>query len=684
MEQPVARVDPVYDTYFGTTIADLYRWMEDMEGEKFQTWIKEQGAYTRAFLDVLPEHAALLERLRALRKADPRIFDLKVAGGRVFYQRAEPDAAHARLLMRALPDGPEQVISDPNVPSGPALPALAWYVPSPDGQRLLCNLGAVQPTLHVLDVESGALHDLQIARAGYEDGSSRGSPCWLPDGSGVLYPRFGTMWLHQLGDDPGREVAVWGRDVRSVPIDVDDQGFVALDGTSNWMLGLVFHGDRHECSVYTAPVAALQGNLAAIPWRKVAGVEDNVVGYALHGDTVYLRTHQDAPRYQVVATSLPRPDLRGARVVVPAGPMVIQGMLVAGDYLLVQGLDAGVGRLRRVPLDGGEPEAILLPFDGSIDLFNNWNSMPFANDTGGAEVFFMLQSWTVSPRLCRCNMTAGSVVDTGWQAPSPVEDRTLETCQVFAPGRDGTPIPLWLIHRRGLRRDGLNPTILHTYGSYGLAMMPFFGSESMAWYERGGILAIAGVRGGGEYGRAWHEAGMLQNKVNTIDDFIACAEYLIAEGYTTPSKLAGMGISAGSYPTGGALVRRPELWGAMVIHVGEPNTIRKEQHTQANIPEIGTVTTAEGFAALQITDSYSRVEDGVPYPAVLLTTGARDTIVPVWQAAKMAARLQAATNSGKPVLLRFEEEMGHVPATEQQWIAIGADQYAFLLDQLQG
>ena len=291
-------------------------------------------------------------------------------------------------------------------------------------------------------------------------------------------------------------------------------------------------------------------------------------------------------------------------------------------------------------------------------------------------MFFTLQSWTITPRLCRCDVTTGSVIDTMWQRPSPVEDRTLANYQVFAPGHDGTPIPLWLIHRKELARDDQHPTILYTYGSYGSAMIPFFWGSMLAWHELGGILAIAGVRGGGDYGREWHEAGMLQNKGNTIDDFIACAEYLIAQGYTTPQQLAGMGMSAASHATGGALVRRPELWGAMVINVGEPNTIRKEQHSQAHIPEIGTVTTAEGFAALQITDSYSRVKDGVAYPAVLLTTGARDTIVPMWQSAKMAARLQAATTSSKPVLLRFEEEMGHVPTN---WDEFWADQSAFLL-----
>lgn len=682
MEQLVARIEPVYDTYFGTTVADPYRWMEDGESEDLQIWLKEQGAYTRTVLDALPEHAVLVERILTLRQVGIRIFDIKVAGGRVFYLRADPDLVHTRLMMRSLPAGPEEAIYDPNKCSPEMATPIAWYVPSPNGQQLLFDLKIKKHKLYVLEVDSGTVEDLDITGAGYDDGGGRGSPAWLPDSSGIIYPHHGSMWLHHLGSTSEHDIAVWGCGVNNLGIVDEGNYFVALSATSAWMLGLLFYGDRHECSVYTAPVASLNSAPAAIPWIKVAGIEHGIIGYALHGDTVYLRTHKDAPRYQIIATPLHQPDLANARVVVPPGSTVIQGMLVVGDYLLVQELDGGIGRLRRVAHAGGTMDVLPLPFNGSVELFNNWNSMPLANDTGGSDVFFRLQSWTVAPKVYRCNIDLGSVIDTGWLPSSPIENSTYETHQMFASGRDGMQIPISIIHRKGLAHDGKNPTILYAYGSYGLAMTPFFWAEMLAWYERGGILAIAGVRGGGEYGREWHEAGMLLNKANTIEDFIVCAEHLIAEGYTTPARLAGMGISAGSYPTGGALVRQPDLWGAMVIHVGEANTLRREQYGQGAVPEIGSVTTEEGFAALQITDSYSRVQDGMDYPAVLLTTGARDAVVPSWQTAKMAARLQAATTSGKPILLRFDEDMGHVPKTEMQWAELHADMFAFLHEQL--
>jgi prolyl oligopeptidase len=270
-------------------------------------------------------------------------------------------------------------------------------------------------------------------------------------------------------------------------------------------------------------------------------------------------------------------------------------------------------------------------------------------------------------------------------APPAVDFSAIVAHELHAPAADGTMIPLSIIHREGLQRDGANPTLLLVYGSYGMVLSPAFLPELLAWYERGGVLAVAHVRGGGEYGRAWHEAGRLLNKERTIGDFIACAEFLIDQGYTRPGRLAGMGGSAGGIPTGGALVRRPDLWAAMIMQVAATNPLRLEfsENGPVNVPEFGSVTTAEGLRALQIIDSYGRVQDGVAYPAVLLTAGLNDSRIPVWQATKMAARLQAATSSGKPVLLRLDREAGHgMGSTKRQQDAELADCLAFALGQM--
>jgi prolyl oligopeptidase len=282
------------------------------------------------------------------------------------------------------------------------------------------------------------------------------------------------------------------------------------------------------------------------------------------------------------------------------------------------------------------------------------------------------------PRIYRYDAGRDTVEDAAWWPPPPVDAGNLEAHDVHVSSHDGTRIPLSIIHKKNLARDGTNPTLLQGYGSHGIALTPAFSAPLLAWYERGGILAVAHVRGGGEYGAQWHEAGRKLNKQKGVDDFIACAEYLIARGYTRPGCLASEGRSAGGLLVGNALVQRPDLWAAGILEVPVVNVLRFEV-TQAgvgNVSEFGSVATEEGFRALYQMDAYTQVRDGVAYPAVLLTTGRKD-LSAVGQAAKMAARLQAATTSGKPVLLRVEVQGGHGFANPE----LLADKLAFLLSQ---
>jgi prolyl oligopeptidase len=482
--------------------------------------------------------------------------------------------------------------------------------------------------------------------------------------------------LHRLGEDPEHDPIVFGRGVHAA-IEIARQDFpiIVTSPASDWMLGVIYHGVLSELTLYVAPCTALHGDAAAIPWAKVADIDDAVTGFDLAGDTIYLLTHKDAPRYKVVATSARSPDLRHAQLIIPHSTSVIQEIRVVGDVLLTRDLDGGVGRIRRFER-GGTPEMVPLPFDGTIE--------ELACEPGASDALLSITSWTVSPRVYRYDVHAGTLEDTGWLPPSPLDFDDVETHEMQAPGKDGTPIPLSIIHRKGLKRDGSNPTLLMGYGSYGISITPFFWQQMRAWYDRGGVLAIAHIRGGGEYGKEWHEAGRKLTKQNTTDDFIACGEYLIAEGYTRPERLAGTGTSAGGIPSGGALVQRPDLWAAMIIRVGVTNILRFEQSENGppNVPEFGSVTTKEGFQGLQIMDAYGKVRNGVPYPAVMLTTGLNDPRVVAWQATKTAARLMAATSSGKPVLLRVEFQGGHgMGATRSQEDTELADMLAFLLDQ---
>ncbi len=689
MNQPVARREVVRDTYFGTTVEDPYRWMEDWQGEEAQSWIRAQAAYTRAYLDALPEHEALLTQIAELRDASPYLSDFQVAGGCTFYLKRDTGDNLSKLMVRIGPTWSEKVLLDPSTVEGEAPAAIDWYFPSRDGRYVAYGLsqgGSENSVLYVLEVESGEVLDLAISRTAYTHVN------WLEDNRSFVYLRFPELpagepvtnrykhsrtYLHRLGTDPEQDPVVFGHGVSvGVEIAPDDYPQLITSSMSDWMIGLIVHGDLNEVSIYAAPRASL-ADPATCNWIKIADVEDAVTGYDLVGDTIYLRTHKDAPRYKIIATPVEHPDLAHATVIVPESEAVIEDIRIAGDYLLTRDLDAGIGRIRRFKRSGGEPQSVQLPLDGAI---REWT-----NEAAHPEVLLLLSSWTISPRLYRYNTTSGELANTGWYAPSPLDFNEVEAHEVHIPAKDGILIPLSIIHKRGLRLDGNNPTLLRGYGSYGISIRPLFAPSMLAWYERGGIMAVAHLRGGGEYGDAWHKAGQKLNKQNTINDFIACAEYLVAQNYTRPQRLAGEGGSAGGIPTGGALVQRPDLWAVMVLHVPLVNALRNEftENGPPNIPEFGSVTTEDGFRGLQIIDAYSKLQDGVKYPAVLLTAGLNDPRLVVWQPAKMAARLQAATTSGKPVLLRVEFQAGHgLNSTKRQADEELADVFAFLLQQM--
>ncbi len=691
MQQPVARVDVVRDTYFGTTIEDPYRWMEDWKEEEFQAWMKEQATYTKTYLEVLPGREKLLAQLTELGNAAPALQDFRVIGERIFYLRRDPGENLAKLIVRLSGEQGEQekTLFDPNMIEGEAQTAIDWYFPSWDGRYVAYGIsqgGSENSMLHVVEVDSGSMLGLAIPHTEFTN------VCWLEDNRSFAYHRFperpegtavterfrdGCTYLHHLGDDPANDRPVFGANVSmGVEVGRDDYPFLMISPLSDWLIGLVVHGDLEEQSIYAAPRSALN-DPTTIPWKKICDVEDAVAGYELIGDTIYLRTHKDAPRYKVIATSLQQPDVANATVVVPESKAVIEAIKVAGDYLLLDELDGGIGRLRRVKRSGGEPEAIPMPFEGSI---REW-----ANAPGRAEVLVEMASWSISPRLYSCDVSAGTLEDTGIYPSSPLDFSDIEAHEVHYPARDGTLIPLSIIHKKGLKLDGNNPTLLDGYGSYGIHMNPFFMPRLKAWYDLGGVFAVAHIRGGGEYGKEWHLAGKGLNKGNTINDFIDAAEYLIAQKYTSARRLAGEGGSAGGITTGGSLVRRPDLWAVMVMKVPVNNALRAEftENGPPNVFEFGSVSTEEGFRGLLIMDAFTKVRDGVAYPSVLITAGANDPRVVIWQAAKMAARLQAATSSGKPVLLRVEFQGGHgMGSTQQQFNEENADEFAFLCQQM--
>ena len=405
---------------------------------------------------------------------------------------------------------------------------------------------------------------------------------------------------------------------------------------------------------------------------------DQVTEFAVRGDDIFLLTAKDAPRFKVVRTTLAKPDLKAAVTVVPAGPSVVNGFAVANDALYVGVSDGVPNTVLRVPHDTGKAEPVGLPKEEPSAFLS-----AVRPDLPGA--WLSTSSWSREGRLLAFDPSTKELTDTKllpvgkFDAPD-----WLTSTEVLVPSHDGVKVPLSIIHRKDIKLDGSHPTLMSGYGAYGFGNPMYFDPVNLAWLERGGVLATAHVRGGGAFGKEWHHAGRRATKPNTWKDFIACGEYLVKEKYTSPARLCGEGGSAGGILIGRAITERPDLFAAAHISVGCTDMLRFEttMNGPPNIPEYGTVTKKDEFPHLLAMSSYHQVKDGVKYPAVLLTHGINDPRVEPWESAKMTARLQAATASGKPVLFRVDYQAGHgIGSTKAQRHEEQADVWAFLLWQ---
>jgi prolyl oligopeptidase len=685
VQLPKTAVREVTEDYFGTKVTDPYRWLENTSDPEVVAWMKAQNDYTREALARIPGRDKLLDRIKALDNAGPVVSGLQVWGGHYFYLKTEPGSDNRRLYVRDTVNAPERLLVDPEkltAADGKHF-SIDYFQPSLDGKYLGYGIspgGSEESVLHILETANGkALSDV-IDRAQF------GSPSWLPDGKSFFFTRTQKLgsdapptakyqklrvYKHTLGTDPEKDALVFGYEVSpNVKVTEDDFPVVIYSSAApKFLVGLVIHGVKNEKDLY---VTSFQDTPTAnTAWKKVADDSDDITTLDVHGDDLFLLSHKDASRYKVLRTSLSNPDLSKAALVVPPSEAVVINIQSAEDGLYILDLDGGIGRLRRLPYGSGKAESVKLPFEGAIQ----------AAFTNPAEkgAWLELTGWTKSP-LWYALKPDFKIEDTGIVPPSPVDTSEMVSEEVKAKSADGTMVPLSIVHKRGIPMDGSNPTWLEGYGAYGITIDPVFRPTWLAFLERGGIYAAAHVRGGGEYGEDWHTAGQKLTKQHTIDDFIAGAEYLIEHKYTSPTKLAGEGTSAGGITIGGALTQRPDLFAVAFVRVGDSDSMRSELMASgpANIPEFGTVKEPDGFKALYGMDAYQHVKPNA-YPAVLLTTGVNDPRVAPWQAAKMTARLQSSTTSGKPVLLRVDYDAGHgMGSTKSQRDVELADEVAFL------
>lgn len=620
-------------------------------------WTARQNALTEAYLSAYPGRALIRRRLEQL-------LTIGVVGvpaprrGRYFYYRRDGRQNQPVLYVREGVQGRDQIILDPNALDSDGTTALDWYFPSDDGRLLAYGLsrnGSEESELRVLDVTGGTHLPDRIPRMRAAD------LAWLPDGSGFYYTRYPApgqvpageepyhraVHFHRLGSDPDSDPLVFK------PEQKEHWPTVGLSPDGRWLLiGVARTFDQTDLYLQDRSCG---GPLISVAKDLPASFEGEVVGGRL-----YLRTNLDAPTYRAYVVDPEDPPRERWREIVPPRPAaVLDGLRVVGEHLALSYLERASSRLRLTDLEGRPVREVALPTLGSL--------FGLGAEPDGRELFFGFSSYTVPPSIYRIDLGAGAgPAGRGGEAlwrrvETDVDPSAYQVRQVRYPSRDGTEISMFLVHRAGLEQSGDTPTYLTGYGGFNISMSPGFSRSLLLWLEQGGLVAVPNIRGGGEYGEAWHQGGMLGTKQNSFDDFAAAAEWLIRERYTQPSRLAAAGGSNGGLLMGAMLTQRPELFRAVVVQVPLLDMLRYHLFLIARlwIPEYGSPDDPEQFRWLRAYSPYHRVREGTAYPAVLLATAESDTRVDPMHARKMAARLQAATGSARPVLLRLESRAGH-------------------------
>ncbi|HEY9066603.1 MAG TPA: prolyl oligopeptidase family serine peptidase [Burkholderiaceae bacterium] len=687
-----APVKPASDTYFGTTLTDPYRYMEDLSSPDVQAWAKAQAAETRTVLDALPGRTKLLARIAELEASvQARVVNVKrLPGDLYFYEKRGANDNQYKLFMRRGLHGEEHLLVDPEALAKKtgSPQAINFYQPSSNGKMVAYGIsegGSEEASIHVIDVATRRQLIKPIDRAHYSEAS------WLPDDSGFFYMRQRELpkgtpetekyknqsaFFHSMKGRGSDTLLFTAGKPSSIKIAAEEFPMVASVTGTPYVIAVPGNGVQPEFDLYVAPrTEALK---AGGKWRKLFDRGDDVTNFAIHGDDLYLLSHQDAMRFKVLKTRVSHPDLAHAEVVMPPGRDVVVSISAAKDALYVQARDGTQGKLYRLAYEkGAKPELLSLPREGSVDLA--------AVDPRIDGAVISIGSWTRDFGYYAMAPRTRQFVDTGLQTVGPFgAPDGIEAKEVMVKSHDGVEVPLSIVAPKDIRLDGSNPTMLYGYGSYGTTDDPAYVPRLLAWYELGGIRATCHVRGGGAYGEEWHLAGKQASKPNTWKDFIACAEYLVKQGYTTPAKLGIYGGSAGGILVGRAMTERPDLFAVAVPVVGVLNAVRAETSANGvpNIPEFGTVKDEKQFAALLEMDAYQHVKDGEKYPATLLVHGINDPRVPPWMSLKMAARLQAASSSAKPVLLRIDYAGGHgIGSTKTQRQEQDADVWSFMLWQ---
>src|SRR6476619_2261245 len=673
---------PVATEYHGVTVEDPYQWLEADDDSQVKAWSDARNQQTRKNLDSFPDRAAIEKQLQEwYAKTSPNYFSLVSRSGILFAMKFQPPKQQPLLVTLASADDlkSEKVVLDPNVLDTKGTTAIDWFVPSLDGKYLAISLskgGSEDGTLHFYETATGKALPDSIAHVQYP--TAGGSAAWNADGSGVFYTRFPRkgerpdadlnfyqqIYFHKLGTPDTEDKYSIGKDFPRIA-----EIALAASRDGKYILATVANGDGGDFAHY------LLGPDES--WKQITQFSDQIKLARLGRDNaLYLLSRADAPRGKILRLPLDVPELKNAAEIVASGEAVIEQIVPSTDALYLADLLGGPSQIRRFDLNGKNETASSTPQISAVQEL-------LALEDGS--LLFRDVSYTNPAAWFHCLNGKTESAKTALLSTSPVSFADIEVRRAFATSKDGTKIPVNVLSRKGMKRDGNNPTLLYAYGGYGISMSPNFDFTRRLWFDRGGVYVVANIRGGGEFGEEWHKAGNLTKKQNVFDDFEAAAEYLIKENYTRPGKLAIQGGSNGGLLMGAMITQHPDLFRAVVSSVGIYDMLRVELAPNGafNVTEFGTVKDPDQFKALYAYSPYHHVVDGTTYPAVLMMTGANDGRVAQYHSRRMTARLLGANKSENPILLRTSSSTGHGIGTAlSERIKQSADIYAFLFARL--
>jgi prolyl oligopeptidase len=642
LQPPKTRVEAVKDSFGSVEISDPYRWLEDQKAPETRAWIDEQNRYSESFLHALPGRDAIKQRVAELLKVDT-IGTPTERGGLYFFTKRLANQDLSILYVRKGARGKDEVLLDPHPLSADHTTSITLLDVVEDGSLIAYGVrvgGEDEVTVKFLDVATRKELPDVLPRARYQGVAVKN------DRSGVFFSRQEKegprVFFHTMGSDLSKDEKLFGDGYGP------EKGLgVGLSDDNRYLLLAVSHGSAAtKTEIYVRDLAS-KGPIVPIVNDVEARFSADIAG-----DTMYLETNWQAGNGRVLAVDLKDPARDKWKEVVPAGKSAIQGVSTVGGRLFVRYLENVLPRIRIFDPQGKPQGEITFPSVGSTSLLRG--------EWGKNEGFFTFTSFVTPPTIYRYDVAKGT--REIWAKENvPVASDRFEVKQVKYASKDGTLVPMFLVHRKDIRLDGSNPALLTGYGGFNLSQTPGFSARAAIWVENGGVYALPNLRGGGEFGEDWHKAGMLAKKQNVFDDFIGAAEWLIKNGYTSPARLAISGGSNGGLLVGAALTQRPELYAAVVCSYPLLDMVRYQKFLVAGywVPEYGSGDNPEQFPFIYAYSPYHHVKAGTKYPAVLLITGDSDTRVAPLHARKMAALLQASNGSDKPVLLHYDTKAGH-------------------------